>query len=377
LHYAFNRRMKSRRAKVVCIALVLVLILIAGWWVGENLAPMPEEEPKTITIIDMRNKTVAIPTPVNRIVTVPLPHPAIFYAVGGSGKQIVGMNPQSMSAVQESILGVMAPELLNASTSFVTTGFEVNIEELVKLKPDVVIQWARTAAEIKDCEKIEAVGIPVIGIKYGTQKELDSIITIMGQLLGAEDKASELIAYHHAVIDEVSAITKDIPVEKKPKVLYIYSDLRVAGNDLYNDFWIETTGGINVADSLNGWVTVNMEQVLAWNPDIVYIGNFNNLQPEDFLENKISGQDWSQVEAVKKGQVYKVPLGAYRWDPPNAESPLMFKWLAEKQHPDLFNYDIRQEIRDFFSRFYGYAVSDEEIEKILNPAFTGTGVPKP
>lgn len=368
--------MKSIIAKLVCIALVLILTLMAGCRVGEKsapkLAPMPKEEPKTITIVDMRNKTVTIPKDVNRIVTVPIPHPAIFYAVAGSGEKIIGMHPLSMSAVEESILGVMAPELKKASTTFVKTEFEVNVEELLKLKPDVVIQWARTDKEIKEIEKIEAVGIPVIGIKYGTQEELDGIITIMGQLVGREEKAAELIAYHHAVIDEISAITKKIPVEKRPKVLYIYNEsIRAAGKGTYNDFWIETTGGINVAGSIQGWANVNMEQVLAWNPDIMYVGNFTSVQPEDFFRNKIRGQDWSQVEAVKKGQVYKVPLGAYRWDPPNAESPLMLKWLAMKHHPELFHYNIRKEIKDFFSRFYGYAVSDEESDKILHPAFTG------
>lgn len=369
--------MKSRIAKIGCIVVALMLMLMAGYGVGENsapkLSPISKEEPKTITIIDMRNKAVAITKDVNRIVTVPIPHPAIFYAVAGSGEKIVGMHPLSLSAIEESILGVMAPKLKKASTAFVKTEFAVNVEELLKLKPDVVIQWARTDKEIKEIEKIEAVGIPVIGITYGTQKELDGIIRIMGQIMRREDKAAELIAYHHATIDEISAITKKIPVEKRPKVLYIYNveAMRVTGKGTYNDFWIETTGGINVAGSIQGWANVNMEQVLAWNPDIVYIGNFTSIQPEDLFKNKVKGQNWSQVEAVKRGQVYKVPLGAYRWDPPNAESPLMLKWLAEKHHPDLFHYNIRREIKDFFSRFYGYAVSDEEIEKVLHPAFTG------
>ena len=350
-------------AGVLVLMLALVLALVPGCGGGE------EATTETITIIDQTNKAVEIPKNVNRIVTLPIPFPAVFYAVAGSGEKIVGIHPTSMSAVESSILGVMAPELKNASTAFVKTKFEVNVEELLKLKPDVVVQWAWMDKEI---EKMEAVGIPVIGITYGSQEDLNGWIRIIGQMLGMEDKAAELLAYHHDTIDEISAITEDIPMENRPKSLYFYDEtIRTTGEGTYNDFWIETTGGINVADEIQGWGNVNMEQVLAWNPDFIYVGNFAPLQPEDLLENKIEGQDWSVVEAVKKGQVYKIPLGGYRWDPPNAESPLMLRWLAVKHHPDLFDYNIEQEIRNFCSRFYGYDVSDEEIKEILQPGFSG------
>jgi iron complex transport system substrate-binding protein len=149
-------------------------------------AQRTEVESEYITIIDQTDKAVQVPRDVQRIVTLPVPFPAVFYAVAGSGEKIVGMHPTSMSAVESSILGVMAPELLEANTSFVKTGFEVNIEELIKLEPDVVFQWA---SQPKEIEKMEAVGIPVIALNYGGQEELDGWFKILGQLLGREDQA--------------------------------------------------------------------------------------------------------------------------------------------------------------------------------------------
>lgn len=304
---------------------------------------------------------------------VPVPDPAIYYSVGGNCSDIVGMSPQSLTFAKESVLSVLAPELLNASTSFVVTGFEVNIEELVKLKPDVVIQWARSAAEITSCEQIEAVGIPVIGIKGaqpGTQVELDAKIRIYGQLAGNEEKAEKLIAFHHSVIDDITAVVNTVSTVNKPKVLYLSSGLQVGGNGSYQDWWIETSGGINVADSVQGTITVTMEQIISWNPDIIYIATAHSAQPADLIGNKISGQDWSQINAIKTGQVYKVPIGAYRWDPPNAESPLMLKWLVEKQYPSLFSYDMQKEVRDFFLEFYNYQITDAQLAKILGSSST-------
>ena len=126
---------------------------------------------------------------------------------------------------------------------------------------------------------------------------------------------------------------------------------------------------INISVLMRSFQTnVSIEQILAWNPDIIYIGNFCETQPEEILENKIEGQDWSQVKAVKNGRIYKLPLGLYRWDPPSTDSALMLKWLAQKHYPELFSdYDIEEEIKNFYLRFYHYELSDEEVQKILHP----------
>ena len=34
---------------------------------------------------------------------------------------------------------------------------------------------------------------------------------------------------------------------------------------------------------------------------------------EDFYNNTIEGQDWSQVSAVKNGKVFKEALGVFHW----------------------------------------------------------------
>ena len=121
-----------------------------------------------------------------------------------------------------------------------------------------------------------------------------------------------------------------------------------------------------MAEGLKGWQTASMEQILVWNPDIIYVGNFDDLTPREILNNEIECQDWNSVSAVKNSRAYKVPLGGYRWDPPNQESPLMWKWLLHVHHPDLFDYDLRQDITNFYLKFYEYELSGEQIDKILH-----------
>ena len=73
----------------------------------------------------------------------------------------------------------------------------------------------------------------------------------------------------------------------------------------------------------------------------------------------------SLTNAAQNGRVYKMPLGGYRWDPPNQESPLTWMWTANLLHPDLFDYDLRAEMRAAYQVLYGHDLSDADIDEIL------------
>ena len=111
----------------------------------------------------------------------------------------------------------------------------------------------------------------------------------------------------------------------------------------------------------------SMESILEYDPEIIFISNFDDVTPEDFYENKLEGQEWSNVSAVKNHKVYKVPCGLYRWAPPNTfEKPLYMKWTASIVQPEIFSdYDIRTEISDFYKDYYGYELSDEQLDSLL------------
>ena len=115
-----------------------------------------------------------------------------------------------------------------------------------------------------------------------------------------------------------------------------------------------------------------MEQVYQWNPDIIMITNFTTAQPEDVLNNTIGGYDWSSVQAVQDGAVYKMPLGTYRSYTPSADTPVTFLWMAKTVYPDLFeDIDITAEVRDYYEELYGVSLTDEQIDRMYNPSSAG------
>jgi iron complex transport system substrate-binding protein len=331
---------------------------------------------ETISIVDQNGRTVIIPKKINRVVMLPLPLPAMYYAITGSADKIAGIHPNSKSNMRKSMLGVIAPNLLKAPTGFVK-GNDINIEELLKIKPDLIFFWGLYPKQLTQLEAIHIPAVAVFTLK--SRDPLDSVhlwINLLGKIFGEGKKTAELIAHNNKTANEIYARTHEIPKDKKPRALIIFNhsarEITVPGKGIYIQSWLEVTGAVNAAENAQGTTGVNMEQIYKWDPDIIYISNFCNTYPSDLINNTVERQDWSKVRAVRERRVYKIPSGIYRWCPPSADASLMLKWLAQNHHPALFDdYTMSDEIHRHFAKFYDYDISQTQIESILHPSRAG------
>ncbi|UED79277.1 ABC transporter substrate-binding protein [Lysinibacillus sp. CD3-6] len=331
-------------------------------------------EEKVVT--DQLGREVTIPGKIERVVTGGiLPYFSTWYVATNSTKEIVGMHPNSYNAAKNSILSKISPDVLNAETSYIQNG-EVNVEELLKIDPQLYVEISTNEDSIN---KVTEAGIPVVAVKAidaaaaEPLATFNSWLTLTSKITGTTDRADRFLQEGKKVQSELDAKLKDVAKEDKPRalILFMHNDksITVGGSNFFGNQWLNATGAIDVAEKdVQGRKEVNMEQIYSWNPDIIYITNFTETQPEDLLENKVDGQDWSQVKAVQDGKVYKIPLGIYRWFPPSGDAPLMLKWMAQKNHPALFTYKIEDEIKTYYKDFYEFDVTDEEIHDILNPS---------
>jgi iron complex transport system substrate-binding protein len=373
-----KEKLKKISAFILCAALSVMTVSCASNSPSASGAAEPTQTSteaadtaadasKKIVIEDQRGVTIEFDGVPERIAMTIMPLPAIYVAVAGSAERLIAMNPSSMIAYENSTLKYMFPDMANVSTEFVDTSFIVNIEEILKIQPDVVFQWTSQPEEIA---KMENAGLKVIGLTLSSDDSLNDLhtwIRILGKLLDREEHAEEIIRVFNETVAEVDDVLKDLPNEERVNLISLSSDLRVAGRGFSTDFWMNRSGGINPAGNLTGdSLTVNMEQMFDWNPEVIYIGNFTDIVPSDLLDNKLPGEDWSLIQAVQDKRVYKIPIGGYRWDPPNVESPLMVKWMAQINHPSLFaDMDMREEIRKFYKAVYDFEITDTMLDEIL------------
>lgn len=327
------------------------------------------------TVKDHLGIDVELPAKIERVAIVsPLPLPTVLAVYqGGDVSNLVAMPPDLLNTAKHSILGRYTPGILNVSTDFYKGG-ELNIEELMKLKPDVVFYTGAAGTEIYRKAGLPAVAFahPQIGTDPSTLNTLEMWLTLMEEVLQKKSAAIGIVEYGRSVEAEIAKRVKNIPGEKRKKALIVnnYTDsaLTAGGRRTFGTYWCDATGSVNVALKAEKNL-INMEQVYEWAPDTIFLTTFTAVMPDDLYNNTAApGHDWSSVPAVMERACYKFPLGMHRWWPPSTDTPLALLWVAKNTYPELFeNINIPEETKAYYKRFYGMELSDEDVYGILNP----------
>ncbi|MEM9223153.1 MAG: ABC transporter substrate-binding protein [Pseudomonadota bacterium] len=345
------------------VRLVLSLCC-AGFLAGGAMA-----EP--INFTDEKGKTVTLEGPAERVVTIPIPAASVLIAVDGGTDHLVGMHPLSKTAIKNRPMGEFFPEAMAIPSDITPKGFTFvpNVEELLALDPDLVFQWGHLSDDI--IAPIENAGLNVATIRIGREEFTIKWLEMMGAALGKPEKAQTMIDWRNETRQMLEEQTSQIPDEDRPRVLYLMnylSKLRVAGGKSYNNFAMNLAGGKNVAEDLGMFVDVGPEQILEWDPEIILLNGFEpGLTPQDVYDNPL----FADLTAVKDRRVYLMPMGGYRWDPPNHESPLSWLWQSMVFHPDKFNWPLRDMIDENYQFIYGHSVDSEMADGILRMKANG------
>jgi iron complex transport system substrate-binding protein len=127
-------------------------------------------------------------------------------------------------------------------------------------------------------------------------------------------------------------------------------------------------GARNVAAAAGkgGLTTVSLEQVLAWNPDVILA-----LEPQ-FYRDVTHNPLWSGIRAVRDRRIYRAPSLPFGWfdSPPGANRLIGLRWLAAILQPEAGTHDLRQATRDFYRQFYHVQLTDELLDTLLRDAIS-------
>ena len=113
------------------VSFLLVLLLV----------PAAPAAAAPIDVVDHRGAHVQIETPVSTVAIFPLPIPEAMIAIDGGIDRLAGINPLARSTLMKSVIGQLYPGIASINSDLVSRDFVPNVEELVRARPDVVIQW--------------------------------------------------------------------------------------------------------------------------------------------------------------------------------------------------------------------------------------------
>lgn len=316
----------------------------------------------TKTITDMAGNTVVIPAEITKVITYnAVPPLNSFIMALGKGDTIINGIPQSMASMpQAKYQTILVPKIAN-QPDVGATGSAINVEQIVSMKPDVVI-----ATEKSTVDALKSSGIPVVYLQFTDTDMIKKSMTILGQIFDNPSKASEYNTYFDDKLAKIDSIVSTIPEDQKPKVLNMWAPTMAVFNASY---WIVPAGGIDAFDPTNikgGYGGVaqryqgNMEELQKWNPDIIVVRDANDTP---YLE---SNAQFSNIDAVKNQKIYVAPAGTFTWNGA-VETPLMFEWAATKLHPEKFKEsDLIADTKNFYNEFFGYKLTDQQAQDMIN-----------
>lgn len=342
-----------------------------------------EKTVDTHIVVDHGGNEVKVPNKIERIVVSDIfPIPAVLSVFFNSADKIVGIAPTSASAAKNSLLSQIYPEILNAKSDFMN-GNTINVEELMKLNPDVVFYSENNNEQKEVLTKAGfcAIGISANGWHYDCIETLNQWLKTLTEVFKYDDnigilsdRSEKAQKKSNQIYDMIKAKIATLKPEEKKRVFFLFqyndSTMLTSGKNFFGQWWADAVGCINVAEELekDNSVATNLEQVYAWNPDMIFITNFNTALPKDLYENTVGTYDWSEVKAVKDKEVYKMPLGMYRTYTPGIDTPITLLWFAKTAYPDMFaDVDLIKETREYYKDIFGIDLTDEQIKSIYNP----------
>jgi iron complex transport system substrate-binding protein len=341
---------------MVAAAVAVALVAAAC---GTSSAPVA-----THPVVDVTGATVQAPQQVGRV--------ADAWPAHNEVDAILGAGPRVVATVdtpkQTPWLYVVNPQMNHAPTVF--TNSTADVEGLLAQHPDVVFlpESSQVAASLG------SVQVPAVQLNFTDYPGLKQMMTTSAEVLGgdAPRRATDYNAYLDATLAKVTGATKALPDASRPSVLHVTSlhPLVVDGTDTIVDSWIRAAGGRNAATVRGNNAPVGLEQVLAWNPDVIILGSTTLVDPKDpgrAVRDLLADPTLAPLKAVQNRSVILNPVGAFFWDRYSAEGALQLLWAGKTLHPELFaDVDMNAVTRDFYQRFLDYPLSAAQADAILS-----------
>lgn len=104
------------------------------------------------------------------------------------------------------------------------------------------------------------------------------------------------------------------------------------------------------------------EEICQQNPDVFVVGGIYQKTLMDALQQ----EPYVNLDAVKNGQVFNIPIGLTMFEQLGVFSPVFLCDQANKLYPNYFNYDVKKQIQDLSREFFGVELTDTEVQNMLN-----------
>ena len=348
--------------RLISIALIITLVFTSLF----AQAVQEEVKKETVSFTDSSGRVVEIPATIDRVAPSGAVATMFLSAFAPEKMCTVSGRPSSaqMAYLPEELASL--PETGQMYGSKAT----LNLEELLASGAELVIDLGDYKDGIQeDLDALQSqIGIPVIFIE-ANMESMASAFRTLGKVLSMEERGEALGAF----VDETMAMAAENKGKIKDKVSVMYTTtadglgtnakgstqaqvLEIVGAE--NAIVVE-----NVSDK-GGGNQINLETAMMADPDVIIF-------TEESIYKEVSTlSGWKEMTAVKNGSYYMVPTMPYNWlgNPPSMNMLIGVWWLGNLLYPEYYSYSMVDKAREIYSLLWGYDLSVEETETMLERA---------
>jgi iron complex transport system substrate-binding protein len=334
------------------------------------------------TVTDVAGREVAFDAPVERVI---LGEGRMLYGVapiveGDPFEKVVGWRNDLWTTDEDGFNAYAAkfPAMKDLPFLGRLTDGTLQTETVVTLDPDLLllpIGDKSAADEVKLEEMLDGVGVKIVYVDFREHilENTEPSLAILGKIFGEEERAAEVAAYWREQLARVTDVIAAANPERPKVFMYRAAGLveccGTFGPDNYG-LMVDLAGGHNLgSDFLPGYTgSINPEQVIASNPDIVVVTGSNWTQSENAEGYVIVGPGAAQTDAASAAALTElVAAPAFTGSKALADKDVHAIWhqfytspyqfvavqqLAKWFHPELFaDLDPDATFAEFHAKF--------------------------
>ena len=298
-----------------------VIAALFLWAAGASAqtAPLP---PVTAAeyreVVDEAGRSVRVPQPVRRIVSLAPSLTETIYALGLQDRLVGDTDYCDYPADAQ-------------KKHKVGGGINPSIEEIAALRPDLVLM-TKSYNRLDTVHSLESLGIP----SYATDPHtVDQILTSTGRvadLLGAGEVGAALMKDLERRLVELQQRIAALP---RKRVLFVVwtEPLMSIGKDTFLADALRHAGAVSIVDSTQSWPQVNLEEVVKLQPDFLVFAESHSQSGTRELETLAELPGWRILDAVRNHRLAVISDAVNR---PAPRIVSAIEDLARQLHPEAF-----------------------------------------
>jgi len=320
-----NTRVISSHLSLLLLVLLLFGLAACGQTASSGTGTLSMPAPTTTVALDVYGTPIVFPkTAPQRIVSLVSSTSEILGALHLE-RRVVGIDyytdyPPALTSL---------PRVSNVDGKY-------NVEQIVALKPDLVLSWGAQTKQYD--QQLKQLGLNVVDLQLSDLSQTLQEILLVGRLTFTQETATSLVQHLQQQIDQIKATVAGTTA---PKVLLEVDDSTpgkpyVFGGTSFGDELLQDANAQNIfhANSSNGgYPQITDEAIISANPQFIILTEDPQYGGDVNLVYKRA--NWGGIAAVKSHRVYHINVAIMQRPGPRLVEGL--RCVAQIVHPKKFS----------------------------------------